>query len=127
MKIYVAGPYTPRHCSVHDAARIAHHNTRQAIKAGIVLIRMGHHPYVPHLTHYVHLECREPIPEPAWYEQDMVCLAECEALFLLGKSPGADSEVKVAGRMGIPIYHSIGEVPDVQAPAWTRQEFAQKV
>src|SRR5437899_174736 len=39
LKIYIAGPYTPSNSDIHDAARVAHKNTMEAIKAGIAVIK----------------------------------------------------------------------------------------
>ena len=62
LKIYIAGPYTPKGADIHDAARIAHKNAHRAIRAGISVIEKGHVPFIPHLTHFIHLETDNPLP-----------------------------------------------------------------
>jgi len=116
MKIYVAGPYTPSGNDSHDAARIAHQNTLRAIKSGIEVIRKGHVPFIPHLTHYIHLETDDPLPAEFYYEYDMVWLRYCDALLYLGESRGADRELKWAQEEGLKIFHSIDEIP--QGSTW---------
>jgi len=111
LKIYVAGPYTPSTSDPHDAARIAHRNTRRAIRAGIAIIERGHVPFIPHLTHFIHLESKKPLPREFYYEYDSVWLKCCDALLYLGKSTGADRELQMAKEMGLRVFHSIDEIP----------------
>ena len=117
MKIYVAGPYTPVGNDVHDAARVASQNTRRAIRAGIEVIRKGHVPFIPHLTHYIHLETEDPLPVEFYYEYDMVWLQSCDALLHLGPSRGADRELEYAEKRGLKIFRSNDEIPF--GPKWT--------
>jgi hypothetical protein len=114
LKIYVAGPYTPVNTSLHNAAQVAHANTKAAIQAGIELIQKGHIPFVPHLTHFLHLESEEPFPASFYYEYDMVWLGFCDALYYIGSSNGADRELKWAEDNGLLIFRDIKEVPEVK-------------
>jgi|SRR2546421_1144483 len=111
LKIYVAGPYTPSGTDSHDAARIAHVNTRRAIKAGISIIEKGHIPFIPHLTHFIHLETEDPLPAKFYYEYDMVWLKYCDALLYLGPSLGANLELRWAEKNGLKIFRSLDEIP----------------
>jgi len=112
IKIYVAGPYTPKSDDVHDAARIAHLNTRKAILAGIEVIKKGHLPFIPHLTHYLHLETQEPLTKEFYYNYSMEWLTLCDGLLYLGSSSGADLELKFAKDHGLSIYYSINDIPE---------------
>ena len=46
-------------------------------------------------------------------EWDIEWLVECDALLFLGSSPGADIELKAAQELGLKIYYSTDEVPEV--------------
>ena len=111
MKIYVAGPYTPSKSDLHDAARIAHKNTLRAIRAGIAIIERGHIPFIPHLTHFIHLETRKPLPRDFYIQYDSIWLRYCDAMLYLGKSSGADRELKMAKDKGLRIFYSVSDIP----------------
>lgn len=101
MKVYVAGPYTQGDPVL---------NVRAAVEAADAIIEAGHVPYVPHLSMLWHLI--SPRPVDFWYGYDLLWLQECDAVLrIVGDSTGADNEVKEAERIGLPIYHSIGELP----------------
>jgi len=98
-RVYVSGPYAKG-----DAAE----NVRRAILAADELLRAGHAPFCPHLSHFWHLLC--PKPREAWLEYDLEWLRACDAVVRLpGESEGADAEVEAAREMGIPVYASVGE------------------
>jgi hypothetical protein len=111
LKIYVAGPYTPANCSLHDAAKIAHENTKLAINVGVEIIKKGHIPFIPHLTHFMHLESEKPLPKEFYYAYDIEWLKNCDALYYIGRSPGADRELIWAEQNGLKIYRYIIEIP----------------
>lgn len=101
MRIYVAGPYTKGDVAV---------NVREAILAGEQLARMGHTPFIPHLTHFWHLVQLHPVE--FWYEQDLVWLRQCQALLRMpGESTGADREVYEAQKLGLRLYFTIENIP----------------
>jgi len=94
MKIYIAGPYTRG-----DVAE----NVHNAIMAAEEIVKLGHIPYIPHLTHFWHLMAQHDID--FWYEYDLVWLTFCDALVRLpGDSHGADEEVETAESLGKPIF-----------------------
>jgi hypothetical protein len=97
--VYVAGPYsapTPEEVQA---------NVDRAIDAGNRLMDAGFRVRVPHLSHYQH--ARKPRPYRTWMEIDFADLSECDVLLRLpGTSSGADEEVEVARRHGIPVYTS---------------------
>ncbi len=115
LRIYIAGPYCPRNCSLHDAVRIAQHNTDKAIEIANALIEKGHYVFVPHLSHYIHTHysCKRDYGE-WWYDEDNTFLEHwANALFYLGKSRGVDKELKLAKKLGLRIFYSLEEVPKV--------------
>ena len=110
LKIYIAGPYTPREASTHDCARVAHQNTQRAIRVGLEVIKKGHYPFIPHLSHYIHLETEKDLGE-YYMEYDYVWLDLCDALLVLEDSPGVNLEFKRAVEKGKIIFFRLDEVP----------------
>ena len=97
MKVYVAGPY-----SQGDVAE----NVKAAIDAGNALMDRGHNPYVPHLTHFMHL--LHPRPYKDWLDLDLDYLTMCDAVLRLpGPSDGADREVALAEGMDLLVFYSL--------------------
>lgn len=96
-KVYIAAPYTKG-----DVAM----NVRSVIEAADELVRLGFAPYLPHLTHFWHLVSPHPIE--FWYANDNEWLPMCDALLRLpGESHGADDEITLAQKLGIPVFYSI--------------------
>ncbi len=96
-KIYIAGPYTKGDVAV---------NVGNAIAVANRLKDAGYAPYVPHLTHFWHLLF--PRPYEDWLELDNQFLPLCDALLRIpGESKGADAEVELAGKLGIPVFESL--------------------
>lgn len=101
MKIYVAGPFTKGDQII---------NIREAILMGDCLLRLGHIPYIPHLTGLWHMLSPHPVYE--WYNYDNEWLRVCDALFRMhGESGGADDEVMLMTHLGRPVYYNLSEVP----------------
>jgi hypothetical protein len=115
LKIYFAGPYTPKNCSLHDAARLAQRNTDTAVKIGNALMAKGHYVFVPHLTHYLHIhESCEIHDADFWYELDNSFLNDwANAFFYISPSWGADQELKLAESKGFKIFRVLSEVPQL--------------
>jgi len=103
-RIYIAAPYAKG-----DVAE----NVRRAILAADELLRAGHIPFCPHLSHFWHLLC--PKPRDLWLGYGLEWLAACDALVRLpGESEGADAEVAAARAWGIPVYGSVAELLEVE-------------
>lgn len=97
LRVYVAGPYTKG-----DVAM----NVRAAIEAADRILKAGHVPFLPHLTHFWHLVC--PGPYEQWIDFDLKWLPVCDALVRLpGESRGADGEVAAAEELGLPVFHGL--------------------
>jgi hypothetical protein len=100
---------------LHDAARIAQHNTDRAIEMANALIEKGHYVFVPHLSHYIHIHrsCKRDYAE-WWYEEDETFLRYwANAFFYLSSSPGADRELELAKKLGLKIFYRLEDVPCV--------------
>lgn len=97
MRIYIAGPYT----AGQQAERV-----REAVLAGLEVLRSGHVPFIPHLYHFAHFLC--PHPYETWMTLDLAWLAACDGLVRLpGESPGADREVERAKSLGMPVWFGL--------------------
>ena len=89
-------------------------NVERAMKIGYQLLRRGHSPYIPQLTHYWHLFIQSQainVPRDRWMELDLAWLRVSEAMFFLGPSPGANVELNHARLLGLTIYLSLEEIP----------------
>jgi hypothetical protein len=52
-----------------------------------------------------------PLPYEVWMERQLKILQKCNILFRMsGNSPGADREVDLARKIGIPIYYTISQL-----------------
>jgi hypothetical protein len=108
-RIYVAGSYTA------DTPAAVLENVHAAIDAGLALIDRGHTPYIPQLTHWVEQYALtaygQGLPYEFYLAYDREWLRLCDAVLLVAASPGADREVWLAERMGLPVYRGLAEVP----------------
>jgi len=107
--VYIAGPYT-----LGDVGE----NVRAAMEAAHAVMDLGCAPIVPHLSHFLHLH--RPRPYEDWTRADVAILALCDVVVRLpGPSAGADAEVRVAARRGIPVCDGLP-----QLAAWIAQRQA---
>ncbi len=122
MRIYVAGPYSPSIIkptpTLHDASLYAQRHTDAAVAAGWVLMGRGHFPYIPHLSHYVHIQTPEgqpPLPSKWWVDFDVAFLEVCDAILMIGdwrNSRGAVSELDYAKEHAMYVFYEVNDVPD---------------
>jgi len=99
-RVYIAGPYTQG-----DQAQ----NVRRAIDAAEAVMQAGFAPYVPHMSHFHHM-IHAHFYE-TWLAIVIAFLRVCDALLRLpGLSPGADREVALARKLGIPVFYSVSEL-----------------
>ena len=110
IKVYIASPYSHGWMPT---------NLRLQFDTANELIDHGYYPYVPLLTHFMELYTHRT--EQHWLKQDFVFLKTCDAVLRLkpvdenGKeipSTGADQEVALALKEGIPVFYSIEELND---------------
>lgn len=109
-KIYIAGPIT----APTEDMMIA--NVQRAINVCIVLLKMGHTPFCPHLTYYMDVYAQDRGIEITWDEYmrwDNEWLKQCDSLFFIAPSRGANIELERAQERGMKIYRSLTEVPAV--------------
>jgi hypothetical protein len=100
MRIYIAGQYTTGDPAI---------NVKRAIDAAEEVVKLGHVPFIPHLTHFWHMIYAHEYE--FWMEQDFEWLKQCQALLRLpGDSPGADKEVYLADKLGLVIFWSIKDI-----------------
>lgn len=114
LRIYVAGPYSAP--SEHEREL----NTQRAIEAGLALFKLGHTPFIPHLTHYVDLHALRTGVVMTWDDYirlDLEWLDVCDALLYLGPSKGADLELQHALKRGKRVFRSLVEIEPVSVRA----------
>ena len=101
MIVYIAAPY-----SNGNPAQ----NVHNVLKIADALIERGHIPFIPHLSYYWHLV--SPKPLSFWYDYDNVFLRMCDCVLRAdGKSEGADKEVELARKLGIPVFYDVCDIP----------------
>jgi hypothetical protein len=100
LRVYIASPYT-----LGDVGR----NVHESMRAADELVKLGHVPYAPLLSHLWHLII--PHTPDFWYRLDLRWLEACDIVLRLpGQSVGADNEVKRALELGMPVGFSIEEI-----------------
>lgn len=100
LTIYVAGPY-----SLGDPLT----NVQSMMDTASKLRGLGGVPFVPLLAHF--WDQRHPMPYECWMEGCKVWVTKCSALYRMpGESKGADEEVKLAKRLGIPVFTEFAQV-----------------
>ncbi len=115
MRIYVAGKYN----APTDGERLR--NTNKAIDVGIKIINKGHYAHIPHTTHWIEKRMDyngEPArPNSYWYDFDNKIMVVMEGFIKIcndGESKGADLEEALARKLGLKIFHSLEEIPNVK-------------
>ena len=109
MLIYVAAPYS----APTESERVE--NVTRAIQAGLQLAAKGHVPIIGNLFHFVDKVAKNCHLQFSWSDfmnWDLEILERCDALFLCGRSTGADIEYGTAVRRGLKIFTHIGNVPE---------------
>lgn len=105
LRIYVAGPISaPTHEEVM-------HNVRIAEEITVKLIEKGHYPYTPHLLCHLNYEASWDF----WMLMDDQWLQQCEALFYIAPSKGADIELARARGFGLRVFMSLDEVANARS------------
>jgi len=109
-RIYVAGPISA------DTEEETMKNYRRGQEVGVVLEKLGHLVFVPH--NYVvrnHNQVRLPIHQyETLLKLDFSVIENwATAFYFIGSSPGADRELELAKRLGLKIFYSCSQVPDV--------------
>lgn len=93
-KVYLASPY-----ALGDKER----NAKASLEMALLLLKLGYEVHAPLLNHWMPEQSCE-----IWMELDGRALATSDLLFRVrGQSKGADAEVIVATKLGIPIFYSL--------------------
>ena len=77
-------------------------------------MKKGHFVYIPHLSHYVHLELDMCLGTEYWYNFDLAFLEMCDAIYMLPgwkESKGATLERKKAEEWIKKIYYNLDDIP----------------
>lgn len=129
-RVYIAGPIT-----VGNLAD----NVRKATDAFWVLLRAGFAPFCPHWSCFagMHVDCNIPdnikahgdefcalgerLPNGSthadWIGIDLPWVSVSDAVLRLpGTSKGADTEVELANRIGIPVFTTLAELLAILPP-----------
>jgi hypothetical protein len=115
MMILIAGPY--RSGTGDDPALLAA-NLRRLEEAAWPIFRAGHVPMIgewvalPVLRGAGGTGVADPVAKQIMYPAAERLLAHCDAVLRLpGESAGADQDVAIAQKRGIPVYFSMEEIP----------------
>ena len=101
--IYIASPYTKG-----DVAA----NVCLQIEAAHTIMDMGHCPVAPLLSHYLHIHRQRHYQD--WIDIDLALIPKMDIVLRLGvESSGADGEVALANRLGVPVAFGWGELIDL--------------
>ena len=98
-KIYIAAPYTSAPVD----------NTRRVMEVADKVLEMGYLPYLPHLS--LLWDLHSPKSYSFWLNYHIEWLKDCDALLRLdGESVGANKEIRVAEKFGLPLFYSLEEL-----------------
>lgn len=114
MRLYIAGPYVAKGYSEHAIPLITQRNVDHAIEMFHHLKALGHTPFVPHLSHYLHIHPSSPGDYGEfWYEYDLTFLDHwAEGIFMLRgweNSKGSKLELARAKELGLFILYELSE------------------
>ena len=117
--ILIAGPYRS---GTNDDPELLAQNLARLEAAAWPIFRAGH---VPLIGEWVALPVlrsagadgiQDPLAEHVMYPTAERLLEHCDAVLRLpGASKGADQDVAIARRRGIPVYHRLNDVPGCAA------------
>lgn len=99
-RVFISGPYT-----LGDVEQ----NVKKAMDLANDLIESGYAPFCSHLTHFLNNNNFQPYEK--WLEIDNTFLEVCHAVIRIpGESKGADKEVSLAEKLGIPVFYDLEEL-----------------
>lgn len=111
-RVFISSPYT-----LGDTAE----NVRAQHDAFNALMRLGHIPFAPLLSHYQQLV--HPASWQEWIDWDLVWVGQCQVVLRLpGESNGADIECARANELKIPVIRTRAELVEHLIQNEWRQE-----
>jgi hypothetical protein len=107
MLIAVAGPYSA------DTAEKRRENLRVMNEAAARVFALGHIPVIGVNASLPVVECLDQNEDhyEAIMSISLALVDKCDAILILGDSPGVKSERQVVEEKGLPVYHNINEIP----------------
>jgi hypothetical protein len=109
MLVAVAGPYSA------STAERRQRNLDAMNRAAAEVMRRGHIPVIGVNAALPVVDILEPEDR---YEAIMAIsvalVARCDAILLIGESPGANRERDVVASRGLPVYRSVTELPEAR-------------
>lgn len=118
-KVYVAGAISAP--TLEQGLK----NLREGIFYGAMLLKMGYCPFVPHLDNQFSLVQNDLIPVEVFYQYDLEWLAVCDCMLVLPNyenSKGVAKEIKVAKKLGIPVFFDIRQLMEWHTPCLQEKE-----
>ena len=106
MLIAVAGPYSA------DTSEQRQHNLTALNRAAVDVLRLGHIPLIGVNAALPVAECLPANANPyeAMMAISLALIDRCDALLLLGESPGANRERDLVRSKGLPVYYDVSEI-----------------
>ena len=121
MLILIAGPYAS---GTDGNPELMARNLKRLEEAAWPIFRAGHVPMIGEWVALPVLESAgasgptDPLAAEVMYPTAERLLQHCDAVLRLpGESRGADQDVAIAQSRGIPVYHSLDEVPNAASSA----------
>lgn len=114
LRVYVAGPYSAA------APEVVQRNVQRAAEAATEIMRRGHDVFCPHTMSdpIEKIDDRKEIGYEVYMRTDFGIIDRwASALLYLAPSPGANREKERAEKLGLRIFTSIDEVPDLRGAA----------
>lgn len=110
MIIGIAGPYSA------DTAEGKLRNLERLNETAAKLLQLGHIPLVGINAALPVLEkCENKEDYKAMMKISLAVISACDALFMIGESPGAVKERELIVAAGKPVYYSLEEIPSPQS------------
>lgn len=111
LRVYIAGPLSS------ESPTVQRGNIERAMQAGVDVYRRGHAPFIPHLTQqvadYLASTNQAPLSYAQYLDWALAWLAQCDVLYFVGTSPGADLERRYAREQHIPVIEHLTELPQL--------------
>jgi hypothetical protein len=114
-RVYVSGPYSAANATAERMRGVEiEANIERANQAALTLARRGYAPLVPHTMMRGWEDCHGVTRETAMTVA-LAWVEACDALLVLGVSPGATLEIERAQAVGLRVCHDIEDLPDLRA------------